>query len=62
MIHSVQHSSYVRLRATNLGLGVAGQTDAAGNPLIDKKNVNTEAKAWADSWMYSNPIFIEVRK
>ena len=59
-IRSIQHSSYLRLRGTNLAPGVPGQTDAAGNPLIDKKNTNTAAKAWADCWFYANPIYIKV--
>ena len=62
VMRAVRANAYVRLRATNLGLGVAGQTDARGNPLIDKKNQNSAAAAWADSWMYSNPIFIRVAK
>jgi len=60
VIPTIAHSTYLRLRATNLGLGVAGQTDGAGNPLVDPKGTNTPQKAWADCWMYSNPVFIEV--
>ncbi len=59
-VFGLQHSSYIRLRGTNLGLGLAGQTDAAGNPLIDSINTNTAEKAWADCWLYSDPIFIRV--
>lgn len=52
---------YLRLRGTNLAAGVAGQTDAQGNPLVDNngQNSNTEADAWADLWFYSNPVFIQ---
>jgi hypothetical protein len=50
--------TYFRLRGSNLGLAVAGQTDGAGNPLLDPQG-NTEMKAWADLWFYSNPIFVE---
>ena len=56
----VRNSGYIRLRGTNLGLRVPGQTDRHGNPLMDKKSRNTAAKAWADCWFYSNPIYIKV--
>jgi hypothetical protein len=52
---------YFRLRGTNLGLNIAKETDAAGNPLADSLNGgisgNTRVKAFADLWFYSNPIF-----
>ena len=50
--------TYFRLRGSNLGLNVAGQTDGAGNPLVDPQN-NTPAAAWADLWFYSNPVFVD---
>jgi hypothetical protein len=54
---------YLRLRGTNLGLNVANETDAEGNPLADSlmggPNGNTRAKAFADLWFYSNPIFVK---
>ncbi|MEI6515044.1 MAG: Ig-like domain-containing protein, partial [bacterium] len=50
--------TYFRLRGSNIGLGVAGQTDAAGNPLLDPQD-NTALKAWADLWFYSNPVFVQ---
>jgi len=61
-ISGIDGDMYLRLRGTNMGLGVKGQTDAAGNPLMDTKSkgTNTPAKAWADIWFYSNPIFIDV--
>jgi hypothetical protein len=53
---------YLRLRGTNQGLNVVNQTDANGNPLNDELEYpNDEAKAWADLWFYSNPIFIDVQ-
>jgi len=53
---------YLRLRGTNQGLNVVNQTDANGNPLNDELEFpNDEAKAWADLWFYSNPIFIDVQ-
>ena len=53
---------YFRLRGTNQGLNVPLQTDANGNPLNDElEGLNDEAKAWADLWFYSNPIFIDVQ-
>jgi hypothetical protein len=51
--------TYFRLRGSNLGLGVAGQTDDAGNPLLDPQS-NTAEKAWSDLWFYSNPVFVYV--
>ncbi len=50
---------YFRLRGTNLGLGVAGETDKCGNPLIDVQGENTPAKAFEDLWFYSNPVFVK---
>lgn len=62
LIKNVQKDSYIRLRGTDLGLNVANQTDAAGNPLRDDlAGANDAAKAWADLWFYSNPIFIDVQ-
>lgn len=50
---------YFRLRGSNLGLNVAGQTDANGNPLPDSiMQPNDAGKALADLWFYSNPIWI----
>ena len=57
---------YFRLRGTNLGLNVANETDGAGNPLPDTLvggfATNTRAKAFADLWFYSNPIFVKSSK
>lgn len=50
---------YFRLRGTNLGLDVAGETDKCGNPLIDIQGENTPAKAFEDLWFYSNPVFVK---
>jgi hypothetical protein len=53
---------YFRLRGTNLAPGTANETDASGNPLADSLMApNTPAKAWADLWFYSNPIFVNVK-
>jgi hypothetical protein len=62
-IPDIHSDMYLRLRGTNMGVGVKGQTDAEGNPLMDTKakGTNTAAKAWADLWFYSNPIFIDVQ-
>jgi hypothetical protein len=61
-IKNVQKDSYIRLRGTNLGLNVANQTDAQGNPLNDDLvGPNDVAQAYADLWFYSNPIFIDVQ-
>jgi hypothetical protein len=60
-VNNVTNDMYFRLRGSNLGVGVKNQTSANGNPLIDMKmGRNTAAKAWADLWFYSNPIFVDV--
>jgi hypothetical protein len=48
---------FFRLRGTNQSLK-DGLVDQDGNPLPDTLGANTEAKAWADLWFYSNPIFV----
>jgi hypothetical protein len=53
-------STYFRLRGSNIGVGAAGQTDAAGNPLVDPQT-NTALDAWADLWFYSNPVFVKAQ-
>ncbi len=61
-IKNVQKDGYIRLRGTNLGMGVANQTDVQGNPLNDDlMGPNDAQKAYADLWFYSNPIFIDVQ-
>jgi len=60
-VQKAAKSQYFRLRGTNLGVGVPNETDANGNPLIDDLVApNTIAKAYADLWFYSNPIFVKV--
>jgi len=60
-VDDVTGDMYFRLRGSNLGVGVKNQTNADGDPLIDMKmGKNTPAKAWADLWFYSNPIFVDV--
>ncbi|MCL4078054.1 hypothetical protein MX659_00290 [Coriobacteriia bacterium Es71-Z0120] len=62
VLTNVDHDCYLRLRGTNLGLDVPNETDAQGNPLIDDLvGTNDGAKAFADLWFYSNPIFIDVQ-
>ena len=59
IIPNVTNSTYFRLRGTNHGLNVPNETDASGNPLPDiLMNPNNAAKAFADLWFYSNPIFV----
>ena len=54
---------YFRLRGTNLAPNTPNETDADGNPLADSlMGPNTAAKAWADLWFYSNPIFVRVQR
>jgi hypothetical protein len=59
---------YLRLRGTNLGLDVPGET-ANGEPLADARVDIEDHQArfdaindrnYADLWLYSNPIFIDV--
>jgi len=52
---------YFRLRGTNLGVDVPGQTQD-GQPLVDEVGQNDEAMAWKDIWFYSNPIFLNVKQ
>lgn len=61
-------NQYFRLRGTNLGTDVPGET-AAGEPLPDAKVVVTDnvarfnainARNYADLWFYSNPVFVKV--
>lgn len=60
-VNNVTSDMYFRLRGTNLGVGVKNQASVNSNPLIDTKmGKNTAAKAWADLWFYSNPIFVDV--
>ncbi len=62
-IPNVQKSFYIRLRGTNQSL-MGGELDSVtGDPLMDEVDftsyTNTAAKAWADLWFYSNPIFVK---
>jgi hypothetical protein len=58
----VDKGQYLRLRGTNLGMGVDKETDKDGNPLVDELvGPNDKAKAFADLWFYSNPIFIAAK-
>jgi hypothetical protein len=61
-------NQYFRLRGTNLGTDVAGQTQN-GEPLADVPNTETDDQTrfnaindrnYADLWFYSNPIFVTV--
>ncbi len=63
-------SQYLRLRGTNLGPDVAGET-AAGEPLPDQKvdvaddaaRFNAiNARNYNDLWFYSNPVFVTVKQ
>lgn len=56
-------SKYIRLRGTNIPLNTLNESDSDGNPLVDSLvGENSDLKALADLWFYSNPIFIEVAK
>ncbi len=59
IVPNVTDSVYFRLRGSNLGLNVANETDADGNPLADYlMGTNDATKAFADLWFYTNPIFV----
>ena len=52
-------SKYYRLRGTNQALNTTNETDDCGNPLPDSlMGTNDAAKAFADLWFYSNPVFV----
>ncbi|WP_379157027.1 immunoglobulin-like domain-containing protein [Paenibacillus sp. sgz5001063] len=59
---------YYRLRGTNLGVNVPGET-SNGEPLLDAKNLTVDnavrfaeinKRNYQDLWFYSNPIFVNV--
>lgn len=61
-------NQYFRLRGTNLGTDVPGET-SHGEPLIDPKNTTVDNETrfkeindrnYKDLWFYSNPIFVNV--
>lgn len=51
-------NTYFRLRGSKWALQVNGQTDGAGNPLLDVPGSNNITDAFNDLWFYSNPIFV----
>lgn len=66
--YTATKNQYFRLRGTNLGMNVAGETQD-GNPLPDAKTTVTEdaarfnainARNYNDLWFYSNPVFVTV--
>lgn len=62
-VPDVRQDMYFRLRGTNLGCGVPGETDKECNPLDDDLMApNSTEKAYADLWFYSNPIFVSVSR
>jgi len=63
-----EKNKYFRLRGTNLGTDVPGET-SNGEPLIDVKNTTVDNETrfeeinrrnFSDLWFYSNPIFVNV--
>jgi hypothetical protein len=61
-IKDLDNNKYYRLRGTNMAPGTAGQTDAAGNPLLDRNGpLKGDEEARADLWFYSNPIFVYLK-
>ncbi|EHS54830.1 S-layer homology domain-containing protein [Paenibacillus sp. Aloe-11] len=67
-LDAASKNQYFRLRGTNLGINVPGET-SNGEPLIDPKNTTTDNETrfaeinkrnYSDMWFYSNPIFVSV--
>jgi len=59
VLNNYSDTMYYRLRGTNMGLNIANETDANGNPLSDSLMYpNTATKAFADLWFYTNPVFV----
>lgn len=65
---AAEKNQYFRLRGTNLGENVAGETKN-GEPLLDVKNTTVDNETrfteinkrnYSDLWFYSNPIFVDV--
>jgi hypothetical protein len=62
-------SKFIRIRGTNLaipGADTSADIGTDGNPKMDEPLdatacANTEAKAWADLWFYSNPVFLNAK-
>ncbi|MHB8988716.1 MAG: CehA/McbA family metallohydrolase domain-containing protein [Desulfobulbia bacterium] len=62
-VRQIAHDMYFRLRGTNLGCGIDGETDGECNPLTDElQGANNQDKAYADLWFYSNPFFVRVSR
>ncbi len=67
-VSDVTKNQYFRLRGTNLAIP-ATDTDkittlgdpVIDNPLTDTTGTNTKAKAWANLWFYSNPVFVTAK-
>jgi hypothetical protein len=61
-IKDLDNNKYFRLRGTNMAPNTAGQTDAVGNPLLDREGpLSGDDEAHADLWFYSNPIFVYLK-
>ncbi|MGP3784122.1 immunoglobulin-like domain-containing protein [Paenibacillus sp. 1A_MP2] len=65
-IKATDQDKYYRLRGTNLGMNVAGET-VDGEPQLDPKITTADAETrfneindqnYRDLWFYSNPIFV----
>lgn len=55
-------SSYFRVRGSSMPKSTPGWTDSLGNPLCDELQApNDDAKARANLWFYSNPVFLRRR-
>jgi hypothetical protein len=56
----LRKDTYFRVRGTNHALNSdeIDQASPNGDPAKDVPGQNTAAKAWADLWFYSNPVFV----
>jgi hypothetical protein len=60
-IKDLDTSKYFRLRGTNMAPGTPYETDEDGNPLLDSMApLDGADEAWADLWVYSNPVYVYV--
>jgi hypothetical protein len=61
-VTGLKQNTYFRLRGTKVPVDTAPYSDAAGDPLRDDTaGPNNTAKAYANSWFYTNPIFVNVQ-
>ena len=57
----VTESCYVRLRGSDGNRNGAGYLGASIDPTGPLPHADNDGDPWADTWLYTNPIFVEVR-